>query len=129
MRIAVPLRGAGHRRRQRLVEPLESFGSDAGEQRFFVVEVPVERSPRNAELGADAAQRQGADPLVADHPHRRFDQRPLEVAVVVAAFGPLRRSDGAHTARIRDGVDIVNIMNYCMLTTATYGARHEQTAD
>ena len=40
----------------------------------------------NANPGADAAKRQRLHPFVANGLHRRFDERPLEVAVMIGAL-------------------------------------------
>jgi hypothetical protein len=56
------------------------------DQRRLIFEVAIQRGAGNAELRADAAQRQALDTLEPDGPQRGVHERAFEIAVMVGAL-------------------------------------------
>ena len=67
---------------------------DGRQERRFVGEMAVERRARDAEPLADAAQRQRLDPAFLDRAQRLLQERPGQVAVVVAILARFLAMNG-----------------------------------
>ena len=71
---------------QRVVQEPESIRSNPRDQRRFVIEMTVERGPRDADVSPDSSKRQPFHSLSRNNLDCGGDERTLKVAVVIPAF-------------------------------------------
>lgn len=69
---------------QRLSQQPESVSGNFCDQRCLVIEMTVERGPRDADFGADTSERETFHTFGRDDLDRRGDERPFEITMVIS---------------------------------------------